>query len=63
MDEGYDAVNAARARDLLAGLPLADLPAAALTLRGSRARIHPPADEGQADAPATNSRGRPRRRA
>ena len=42
MDEGYDAINAARARDLLAGLPLADLPKAALTLRGSRARIHPP---------------------
>jgi len=63
MDEGYDAINTARTRDLLAGLPLADLPAAALTLRGSRSRVHPPADEDHDDAPATDSRGRPRRRA
>jgi deoxyribonuclease IV len=48
MDEGYDAVNMARARDIVAGLPLADLPPEAMTLRGSRARTGPSA--GPADA-------------
>jgi deoxyribonuclease-4 len=38
MDEGYDAVNVARARDLAAGRPLAPLPPEALELRGARAR-------------------------
>jgi deoxyribonuclease-4 len=38
MDEGYDAVNMARARDLAAGVPPAPLPPEALELRGSRAR-------------------------
>jgi deoxyribonuclease-4 len=38
MDEGYDAVNVARARDLAAGRPLALLPPEALHLRGARAR-------------------------
>ena len=38
MDEGYDAINVARARDLAAGRPLATLPPEAMTLRGSRAR-------------------------
>lgn len=38
MDEGFDAVNVARARDLAAGRPLAKLPAKALDLAGSRAR-------------------------
>ncbi len=42
MDEGYDAVNVARAYDLAAGRPLADLPPEALTMRGSRARTGPP---------------------
>lgn len=41
MDEGYDAINLARARDLAAGLPLATLPPEAMTLRGSRARTGP----------------------
>ena len=45
MDEGYDAVNMARARDLLAGRPLADLPPEAMELRGSRARTAPPEDQ------------------
>ena len=45
MDEGYDAVNMARARDLLAGRPLADLPPEAMELRGSRARTAPPEDD------------------
>lgn len=47
MDEGYDAVNLARAWDLIAGRALADLPPAALTVRGSRSR----------SAPAENIRG------
>ncbi len=38
MDDGYDAINMARARDLARGIPVEDLPAAALDLRGSRAR-------------------------
>jgi deoxyribonuclease-4 len=43
MDEGYDAVNVARARDLAAGRPLAPLPREALHLRGARARTPAPA--------------------
>jgi deoxyribonuclease-4 len=38
MDEGYDAINVARARDLARGRPLDPLPAEALHLRGARAR-------------------------
>ena len=34
MDEGYDAVNMARARDLMAGRPLATLPPEAMSVRG-----------------------------
>ena len=45
MDEGYDAVNLARARDLLAGRPLDELPPEAMELRGSRARTGPAEDE------------------
>jgi len=41
MDEGYDAVNMGRVRDLLAGRPLAPLPPEAMTLRGSRSRTGP----------------------
>ena len=41
MDEGYDAVNMARARDLIAGRALSDLPPGALTVRGSRSRSAP----------------------
>ena len=41
MDEGYDAINIARAHDIAACLPLADLPPEAMTLRGSRARTGP----------------------
>ena len=41
MDEGYDAVNVARAYDLAAGRPLAILPPEAMTMRGSRARTAP----------------------
>ena len=42
MDEGYDAINLARARALAAGAPLEPLPAGAFLLRGSsRARTAP----------------------
>ena len=41
MDEGYDAVNLARARALVAGLPLDALPAAAFELRSAKARTAP----------------------
>lgn len=41
MDEGYDEVNMARVRDLIAGRPLAELPPEAMTLRGSRSRTGP----------------------
>jgi hypothetical protein len=41
MDEGYDAVNIARARDLVAGRPLPLLPPEAMTVRGSRSRTGP----------------------
>jgi deoxyribonuclease IV len=41
MDEGYDAVNVARAYDIAAGRPLAELPPEAMTMRGSRARTGP----------------------
>jgi len=45
MDEGYDAVNVARAYDIAACRPLADLPPEAMNLRGSRAKSGPaPAD-------------------
>ena len=42
MDEGYDAINLARARALVAGVPLDELPAAAFQLRSSRGRSAPP---------------------
>src|SRR4051794_29720057 len=42
MDEGYDAVNIARAHDIAAGRPLATLPPEALELRSGRARSGPP---------------------
>jgi deoxyribonuclease IV len=41
MDEGYDAVNIGRARDLAAGRALADLPPEAMKVRGSRSRTGP----------------------
>jgi deoxyribonuclease-4 len=44
MDEGYDAINIARAHDIAASLPLADLPPEAMNLRGSRARTGPAPD-------------------
>ena len=41
MDEGYDAINVARAIALAEGRPLDPLPPGAMTLRGSRARSAP----------------------
>ncbi len=41
MDTGYDAINIARAHDIAAGRPLADLPPEAMNLPGSRARTGP----------------------
>jgi len=43
MDEGYDAVNMARARDLAAGVRPPPLPSEALEMRGSRSRAAGPA--------------------
>jgi deoxyribonuclease-4 len=51
MDEGYDAVNLARARDLMAGRPLPALPPEAMSVRGSRARSGPP-ERGERRLPA-----------
>jgi deoxyribonuclease IV len=42
MDEGYDAINLDRARRLMAGLPLDELPPEAMTVRGSRSRTAAP---------------------
>ena len=44
MDEGYDAINIARAIALAEGRPVAPLPPGAMTLRGSRARTAPEPD-------------------
>lgn len=57
MDEGYDAVNAARVHDLLAGRPLAELSPEAMDVRGSRSRTHPAVDEDALDEPPARSRG------
>ncbi len=46
MDEGYDAINVARAYDIAARLPLADLPPEAMHLPGSRTRTGPARDPG-----------------
>jgi deoxyribonuclease-4 len=42
MDEGYDAINLGRARDLAACRPLADLPPEAFLVSSTRARTPPP---------------------
>jgi deoxyribonuclease-4 len=46
MDDGYDAINLARARDIAAGRPLPELPPEAFLLRRSRSHSGP-ADEGE----------------
>ena len=47
MDEGYDAVNMDRVRDLVAGRPLATLPPEAMSVRSSRNRSGPPQGPGE----------------
>jgi deoxyribonuclease-4 len=49
MDEGYDAINIARALDLAAGRPLDPLPPEAFELRRDRGRVAPSPDEPGAD--------------
>jgi deoxyribonuclease IV len=66
MEEGYDAVNVARALDLAAGRPLEPLPPEAFELRRGSGRSapadrpddeeEPPTDEVSVDLPATASR-------
>jgi hypothetical protein len=46
MDEGYDAINVARAHDIAACRPLPELPPEAMTVRGSRSRTGPAAGPG-----------------
>jgi deoxyribonuclease-4 len=61
MDDGYDAINMARSRDLLAGRPLAALPPEALTMPGSRSRSAPvrePGDEEEDDGRRSRRRAR-----
>jgi deoxyribonuclease-4 len=53
MESGYDAINLARARDVAAGRPLADLPPEAFETRASRGHSAPPETEG--DLPAAVS--------
>ena len=58
MDVGYDAVNVARALDLAAGRPLADLPPEAFELRRDRSKVAPSADDADTDgADATDGDG------
>jgi deoxyribonuclease-4 len=52
MDEGYDAINLARAVALAEGRPLDPLPAGAMNLRGSRARTAPEPDADPDPQPA-----------
>jgi deoxyribonuclease-4 len=52
MDEGYDAINIARAIALVEGRPLEPLPPGAMTLRGSRARTAPASDPEAEASPA-----------
>ena len=47
MEEGWDAVNLARARDLAAGRPLAPLPPSAFQTRSARGRGAPPTPMGR----------------
>jgi deoxyribonuclease-4 len=49
MDEGYDAINVARAYDIAAGRPVADLPPNAGELTSDRSRTGPPAEDPELD--------------
>jgi deoxyribonuclease-4 len=48
MDEGYDAINVARARAMFAGQLLEELPASAFEIRGSRSRAAAPEEDDEA---------------
>jgi hypothetical protein len=53
MDEGYDAINMARAHALASGRPLDPLPPGAMSVRGSRSRTAAqaePESEGEGEA-------------
>jgi deoxyribonuclease-4 len=52
MDEGYDAINLARAVALARGEPLEPLPSGAFTLRSSRVRAATPVDPPAAPSPS-----------
>ena len=60
MDEGYDAVNLERVRDLAAGRPLPTLPPAAFRLRSARGRTGP-AEDAADDGDEVGSAGGGRR--
>jgi deoxyribonuclease-4 len=63
MDEGYDAINVARAKALAAGAPLDPLPPGAFEVRGSRSRSAPaPDDDEPGEADDDPRAGRPTRR-
>lgn len=57
MDEGYDAINLARARAMFAGEPLEELPAAAFEIRGSRSRAAAPEEDDEAAVLQADERG------
>jgi deoxyribonuclease-4 len=62
MDDGYDAINIARAYDIAAGRPLADLPEGAMEVASGRGRLGPPADGPGAtaeDLPPVEAAGMP----
>ncbi len=59
MDEGYDLVNLDRARDLVAGRPLATLPPEAFDTPSAKGRSAPAEDDdGPPDGVAAVSRDR-----
>jgi deoxyribonuclease IV len=61
MEEGYDAINLARARALLCDEPLEPLPPDAFTLRGSRAKAAtPPATRSEEATPIAPTPASPR---
>ncbi len=62
MDEGYDAINMARALALIEGAELEPLPEGAMEVRGTRARTAPPDDQPAAGGRGARRAGRPRGR-
>jgi deoxyribonuclease-4 len=62
MDEGYDAINIARATALADGRPLEPLPPGAMNLRGSRARTAPEPEPEADEAPELAETARARAR-